>query len=96
MTNRPSVAPADRKSQIRHLKLWGGGVYVLGVLCPGGMCSIIVVLFLLLLDCYTVLLINGHKTNQCHNAGSTWKNGFSIPKNCMMRNLRRFMGSIPG
>ena len=33
------------------------------------------------------LLIYAHKANQCHNAGSTWKNGFSMPKNCMMRNL---------
>ena len=45
-----------------------------------------VVLFLLLLHCYTVLLIYAHKTNQCHNA-SAWKNGFSMRKNCMMRNL---------
>ena len=45
---------------------------------------IIISLTVTLLYC---LLIYAHKANQCHNAGSTWKNGFSMPKNCMMRNL---------
>ena len=55
---------------------------------------LIVVLFLL--NCYAVILFYLYMRvkHQCHNAGSTWKNGFSMLKNCMMRNLNKRIKNI--